>query len=466
MPTGRTIRRLLLLACIALPGAAVAAQDRHDSDARAMPGIALSRADDGRWVAGYELPVPSTGLRFERVDPQPTRVRDWMPLDPAFQLLVEDGAEVVRRRDGTAFTQVALAMKPLYVQMEKDYAPFSPFGDGGLLIHTGRFHACALPCADAGTPAWRVRLAPPRGEHAIVAGRTVAAVDFIDRDDGTNLYVGKAVPVETADVIAVIDPTMPAGIRERLASLLPRLMAFYGDALGVLPQKPMLFASRDAAHPGGGYGYQGGTLPGQVFMHVYGRHPAFDTPAFATRMDTFFAHEAAHMYQHYPALADGADAWIHEGGADALAAVALLRLGESDAAATDARVADARDACAASLAAGPLSEAGARGDFDAYYRCGFVLQMAVDATVRRASHGACGLPCVWRDFQARVRGGKPWNADTFIEAVSAQAGAAAADFLRTVVAGKADVPAGLLDDGLRAAGWVLRPAATSANAAD
>jgi hypothetical protein len=226
--------------------------------------------------------------------------------------------------------------------------------------------------------------------------------------------------------------------------------------LGALQAKPLLFASRDAAHPGGGYGYQGGTLPGQVFMHIYGDHPAFATPAFAARMDAFFAHEAAHMYQHYPATAQG-ESWIHEGGADALAAVALQQLGESDPAALGRRLRDARDSCATSLAAGPLAEAGERGDFDAYYRCGFILQMAVDAAVRQASGGQCDLFCVWRDFQARVRSGAPWTGATFIAVARKRGGEGTADFLAAVTEGKPGNPATLLASGTAAAGLPPAP---------
>ena len=443
------------LLCLQAPLAASATASTPPGTAAmgtgALPAIALARAPDGRWTVRYALPAPAARLVFSRPDTQGTRARDWAPLDPAFRIAVEDGIEVVRRQDGGVFRDVAFAIRPVYVTLEKDYAPFSPFGDGGLLLYTGRFHACAEHCDGMASPQWRLTLAPPAGQHAVVGGRVVPAVDMVDRDDGTNLYVGNAAPVETPDVLAVIDGTMPPDIRARMASLLPRLMAVYAAQLGALPSKPMLFASRDAAHPGGGYGYQGGTLPGQVFMHIYGDNPAFATPVFAGRLDAFFAHEAAHLYQHYPDAAQ-ADTWIHEGGADALAAVALRQLGEADPAAVPAQLAQARTACATSLTAGPLAEAGTRGDFDAYYRCGFVLQMAVDAAVRRASNGQCDLFCVWRDFQGRVRNGAPWTGATFIAAARSRGGDAVAEFLRTATEGRAEAPGALLASGMAASG--------------
>lgn len=420
------------------------------------PAVAIELVPHGaQWEVRYTLPAPARALRFVRVDGKGHRAESWTPVDPALAIAIEDGEEVVRRTDGAAFDHAAFRMLPRYVELEKDYAPFAPFGDGGLLIHTGRFHACAERCA--GGERFRVALQPPAGAHAIVAGQVVPVARFEDGDDGTNVYVGKAVPVETPDVVAVIDAAFPEATRARLQSLLPRLMAFYGERFGALERRPMLFASRDESHAGGGYGFQGGTLPGQVFMHLYGRNPAFSTPAFADRLDWFFAHEAAHMYQRYPALADTGDSWIHEGGADAMAAIALQALGVADAAAVDAKLQGAVDACAAGIAEHPLVRAHEEGSFDTFYACGFVMQMAVDSAARRASGGACALDCVWRDFQARVAAGAPWSTDTFVAAVSERAGNGAAEFVRAAASTVPARPAEFLRAGLADAGRMLPP---------
>lgn len=437
---------LLLLAAAAAPLQA--------TDAAPSVAIAL-RPHDSQWEVRYTLPAPARELRFVRVDAQGHRASGWTALDPALAIALQNGEEVVRRRDGAAFDRAAFRMAPHYVELEKDYAPFSPFGDGGLLIHTGRFHVCAGPCAGGET--YRLSLQPPDGAHAIVHGRVVDAVDMQDGDNGTNLYVGRALPVDTPDVVAVIDRSFPAATRDRLETLLPRLMAFYGREFGALQTRPMLYASRDEDHPGGGFGFQGGTLPGQVFMHFYGRHEAFGTPEFARRVDWFFAHEAAHLYQRFTALTDPGDSWIHEGGADALAAVALQALEVVDRDALQSRIRQSLDACAGGLAQHPLKQAHASGSFDASYACGFVLQMAVDAAARRASAGACGLACVWRDFQADVKAGKPWNSDTFVEAAARRTDERTAGFLRTVAHEVSAQPAALLHDGLAQAGWTIAP---------
>jgi hypothetical protein len=411
---------------------------------------------DGQWEVRYVLPKPAGALRFVRTDRQGHRAASWRPVDPALAIKLEGDEEVVRRADGKPFDRATFRMAPQYVTLEKDYAPFAPFGDGGLLMHTGRFHVCAETCAGGET--YQLSLQPPAGMHAIAHGQVVSSVHFQDGAEGTYLYVGRAVPVTTPDVVAVIDPTYPADTRARLDSLLPKLMAFYSGEFGVLAARPMLYASNDEAHPGGGYGYQGGTLPGQVFVHRYGKNAAFGTPEFLAQQDWFFAHEAAHLYQHYPALGDQGDSWIHEGGADALAAVALQSLEVIDKDAVQARLRSSADACAQGLEKHALKRAQAEGASDLFYSCGFVLQMTVDAAARRASKGACALACVWRNFQARVRGGATWNSGTFIAAAAAHTDEGTATFLRAVVGGKPENPAELLREGVTQAGWPLATA--------
>ena len=416
--------------------------------------VALHLAPHGtQWEVRYMLSRPVQALRFVRVDRHGNRASSWNPVDASLVITREDGEEVVRRSDGSPFDQAAFRMAPHYVTLEKDYAPFAPFGDGGVLIHTGRFHACAERCTGGET--FMVSLRPPDGAHVILHGQIMPSARFEEGDDGTNLYVGRALPVATKDVVAVIDQAFPADTRARLESLLPRLMAFYGREFGALTHRPMLYASRDEAHPGGGFGFQGGTLPGQVFMHLYGRNEAFGTPAFAARLDWFFAHEAAHLYQRFTALANAGDSWIHEGGADALAAVALQELGVVDRSAIEARLRSALDSCASGIATQPLMRAHEVGSFDTFYACGFVMQMAVDAAARRASDGRCGLACVWRDFQKRVAAGESWSTDTFIAAAARRTDPQTARFLARVANDVPAQPAALLRQGLLEAGWML-----------
>lgn len=67
-------------------------------------------------------------------------------------------------------------------------------------------------------------------------------------------------------------------------------------------------------------------------------------PEFADDLAWHFAHEAAHLYQRQ-VFAGAGDAWIHEGSAEALAALALRSLHSSMEEFIDTRIARAREKC-------------------------------------------------------------------------------------------------------------------------
>ncbi len=436
------MRNLVLL--LALSGAALHAQSTT------LPKIDLAR-HDADWRVTYTFEAPATSMQFARVDTQGNRAYMWTPVDAAFEIARVDGVEIVRRFDGASFTQAAFDMVPRYVPLEKDYAPFSPFGDGGLLIHTGRFFACAPACGD-GVLTWNVSITPPAGSHVIHDGRiSDQPLSFVDRDSGTNLYVGAAKPIENDHVVAVIDDAFPRQARDQLTQLFPRLMDFYAERLGTLPAKPMLFASNDEKHPGGGFGHQGGILPGQVFVHLYGRQKNDDPAAFADGLSAFFAHEAGHLYQRYENSQDH-NAWMHEGGADAFSLLALSELNLLSPEARLARTRDALDACADGIAGFALDASARRGKFDNYYRCGMLMHLAVDAAARRRSEGACDLFCVWREFHVRLKAGQPWSEATYLAVVADLGDVRTAQFIRELATKRQRDPATFLHAGLKSAG--------------
>ena len=140
-------------------------------------------------------------------------------------------------------------MSPTYSVLPK-YAPFSPFGDGGMLFHTGRFFACQDRCpADA---SWSMYLSAATEDRIILDGKAVKAeAHWIDRDDGRSVYVGQNVPQQTDDFIAVLDAALPERIRGQLLAQLPGSCTCSGK-LGVLPIRPMLFVSTTYRIPKGG----------------------------------------------------------------------------------------------------------------------------------------------------------------------------------------------------------------------
>jgi hypothetical protein len=391
--------------------------------------IAVTAPEKGDWSIAYTLPAPAAELVFAR-SPDGSRGEDWKAPE-GFEIVLADEMERARRTDGAAFDSVTFSVPPRYRELPKDYAPFMPFGDGGHVFYTGRLFACGGECPDDAS--WTISVNAAQERSIVVNGeRHATRAEWTDSGQGRNVYIGAAEPVISSDVVALIDAALPPRIRSQLETQLPRFMAYFSGKLGALDYKPMLFASYDVSPHGGRVGRQGGTLPGQVFTHFYGHAwpEMINDPALPGDLAWFFAHEAGHLYQHEAWVEGAINAWIHEGGAEAFAAVALRADRAGDVA--DAKIAGARASCAAATAQVSLQEAVAAGKFDAAYSCGLLVSLAIDEAVKRAAPEGDGLFAVWRSFIASAPVGEHTE-EGFLAAVAQGGGQALADDVRAIV---------------------------------
>jgi hypothetical protein len=415
---------LAVLALIATNGCAALGSKPVATPVAIGPAIRLTAPSSGAWTVRYDLPSPTQELVFER-QPDNSRTRTW-GVERGFELVATAEGERLRRRDGLAFRRVSVSVRPAYADLPKDYTPFSTFGDGGLLVYTGRFFACAESCRDGSR--WAMRLDAP-GRTILVDGRRhEGAARWLDHDNGRNVYLGATRPVESPEVLAVVDGTFPRPIRAQLEAQLPVFMRYFAERLGALEQRPMLFASYDPSHRPG-WGSQAGTLPGQVFFHYYGQGwPAqMGKPDFANGETWLFAHEAAHLFQR-GAAGDGADSWIHEGAAEAFAALVMRASGPDGRAYVERRLIKARAQCPKDLAGASLRDAAAGGDFDAAYSCGLLLSLALHDRLGGGDQN--GLYALWRGY---VMKGPGEPEARYLDLIAAAGGQALADAVRVAV---------------------------------
>jgi hypothetical protein len=396
--------------------------------ASSTPEILVTALRGMQWQVRYDFAQPVDKLAF-KFSPDDSRGRTWLP-DQGFEIVTADGGEIARRKDGAPFRTVRFRMSPTYSYLPKEYAPFSPFGDGGMLFHTGRFFACQNRCPDDAS--WSMDLWAANEDQIILNGKVVKAqAHWTDKDDGRSIYIGKNAPQQTADFIAVLDTALPERIRAQLLEQLPELMHLFAGKLGALTTRPMLFVSYDVSHPKG-WGRQGGVLPGQVFIHFYGsKWPAeMEKPGFADDLAWHFAHESAHMYQRSTSTTKGDD-WITEGGAEAFAAIAL----RADAAAyVKANEEKAVGECREFLKGRSVHDAIVAGTFDAAYSCGMLINLAIDSKIRLATKHD-GLYAVWRDYLKRADNkGSAVAGAAYLEAVADVGGADIAEWVQKAVA--------------------------------
>ena len=384
--------------------------------------VELAVPDGGEVEVRYRLAEPVPALHFaERTGDY--RETAWHPLDPAFRWVEEGDGERLERVDGRAFDSVALTVTPRYRALVKAYGPFSPFSDGSMLVYSGQFHACAgLPC-NGGEPL-PMTIDTPGRAVATPGKRSADHARFVSEGAGRNVFVGNLAPVAADGFNAIVDPGLPEAMRARLATGLPDAMRRLADAYGTLSNAPDLYVSIDRrAQPNGNVSIQGGTLPNQIFMHFDGEGIDQKLAGSTDWIDWFFAHEAGHLYQQELAgslKGDDRIAWIHEGGADALAALVLTAEGRDDY--VRQRTGEARDVCREGLEQRPLTEAAASGAFDMHYACGMILMLALDRELR--AQGA-DLHAFDRSFFGSIKAGAPWTAEHWF-ATASQLGASEA----------------------------------------
>ncbi len=377
--------------------------------------LALDIASDETVEATYSLTKPVRALHFAQ-NLGGYREDLWRPEGSEFRWIREGDGERIERTDGQSFDRLTFDIPIDYRALPKNYAPFSPFSDRSTLIYSGHFQACtAVPCD--GEEALPITISATGKTIGVSGHRTRDRAQFVSEGAGTNIFVGNLKPVAADGFVAIIDPGLPTALRQHLDRSLPQSIRYFSAIYGPLSFVPELYVSMDdRPEPNGGESTQGGTLPNQIFMHFDGAHARQRaTEGSPLELDWFFAHEAAHLFQQNgigKSPGDDAVAWIHEGGAEAMAALALASRGAAEREYVPQRVDHAATNCATGLAHMPLDRATTEGKFDLHYQCGLVFWLALDQSLRE--HGHDGLADLNRAFFAKVRAGEPWSQPVFM----------------------------------------------------
>lgn len=366
-------------------------------DRRAAVNISIAQMPGGGVTVDYDLKRAVRALAFRSVDGG-YRERRWAVASADFVLRRGEDLDFIERRDGGAFKTVSLTAQPNLVRIQKNYQPLAAYGDGGVLIFTGHF----WPVIDDDR---RIdadfSFTPVSGAQVVAFGERVGALEHwrSPMAHPAFVYLGPLQPVETREVMALIDPTAPDWINEEFATLTPAAFELLSQLFGFeLETKPNLFMAAPLGSDAGRLSYSGDALPGQfqITLEGGGWHERSDRAVSIFRRATI--HEAVHLWQAAarPSAQEEAP-WIHEGAADAIAAEAMVTLGLWDGDDYENHLRETRKDCAAKLRDGPLDGAGARRDYGALYACGHIIAAAVSR--------ADGAPAsaFWRDFVADAR---------------------------------------------------------------
>lgn len=393
--------------------------------APAEVSVDVTRLDGDAWRLVFTTSQPVRALDFGR--PVGDFRQDYWTFDApgagaaVFVLSREDSREVVRRKDGKAFSTLRVKAADYPGNPVKNYRPVSHFSDGGAILYTGYLQPDIKERKGSVHPRVRFDFTPLPGGRVSVLGRSGATVTgwTHPRGEPAFIYFGAAQAVDTPRIAAVVDPGLPRWIGETLEKRLPeafeRLAAGFGFPLA---QKPNLFLLWTPGGNEGQYAFNGDALPWQIEIALSGG--AWTRPDREARnlLLRNAIHEAAHLWQHEVGPKTGhVPDWIHEGAAEAISARVMVDMGLWTQADWDKDLAHARKLCASSLVYFPLDAAGARGVHEASYACGQTIAAATEAALPKGET----ILDFWRIYLKAARADGGYSEATYFAVVDALA---------------------------------------------
>jgi len=427
--------KLLLLLCTLITSPLHANEENSDLAINLQKNKPVDSNTPPQWFVEY-ISKEKVKTIFFNNSSNHSRASRWTPLSDKFEIVSDGEHEVIQRKDKAEFDRVKFKLTPTYTHLPKNYAPFSPLSDGGIIFNSGRFFACTDVCENQ-VNYWNLSIKVPNDEHILINGKVIErSADWHDTIDGRSVYVGQQKPVLSSGVLTLIDQGLPTEIRDSLDRNIPKLMRYFETKLGALDAKetPMLFASY-SNRPG--TSNQGGTLPNQIFMHwdYDDLEKKVAKQEFLNETLFYFAHEVAHFFQTSEASAPNAEAWIHEGSADYFALNALAELYPEAHEFISPKQLDSRKRCETSLEKHALSEASANGDFKMHYHCGLLIHQRI-AKELSSGDEALSLSALWQAYRQSVKSGKQAGQETFLETVSKYCSAQFIKQLKTFINSK------------------------------
>jgi hypothetical protein len=405
------------VAVLLVPPAAAQSADTSNAPIE----IKVSHLAPGAWHVEYLLPRPVDRLTFLRARTTFRRT-DWSLETPGLQLVLNDSLDRIDAA-GRTFERVAVRFGSDPTKHEREYILTPGFSDGSEGLYTGLLYVAAERNGQRLAAPTVLHIRPAAGERVLIHGEVSDSATGWrdDRGAGTYAYFGAIEPTTSPRVLAIVDPGLPAHLREMFESQLPALFDHFSERLGyALERRPLIligFTPSDRA----GLSSHGDVLPGLIRFGFEGRGWRDDSDEVRRRAFYLLAHEAAHLWngELFESSESGVAPWMHEGSAEAFAWLAMREFGVLDDAGLLATVEDALNECLF------LTRGMAWGAPEAMrrprvpYACGGALNMIMHAGLA----GRGGLYAFWGAlFSAADSAGGEYDAAMFQRVLASSAG--------------------------------------------
>lgn len=354
--------------------------------------------NNGQWKVSYQLDRPQSALIFSRSIGD-YRASDWRSLIKGVGIKRVGGFDAIisdQARKDFSFT-----FTPSELQLNGDYTPFIKFSDGGVALFTGQFellpikNETAIKALNGNLHNYVGRQynceVLIKSEKPKIFKGQVYFDSVVDRffGGGEYVFVGNSKITRGKSFIGVLDSDLPDWVTNRFDSDLESIfnglnLLFSRD----LPHTPtVLFAFHGLEKLG--ISNAGGAIGnGLLVLESEGSLYKKQNERAHSYLLWFFAHEAAHLYQHKNSyyLHQLPDRWIYEGGANAIANYLLDDQSLTAQKTLSERKADAVNKCVKYLDSGKLIAQAVYHPSRAHYYCGEVFSYITDAALPNHSY--------------------------------------------------------------------------------
>lgn len=405
----------VLLLSLGCPRSAPTEPAAEEPAEPAVEPIAVSVVEDpraDRWTVTWRFPEPVPGVVFPR-DRHRFRAQGWTLQGEGVRWSESRHGEVLLADDAPV-ASITVQFDSDFRNRAKDYKLNLPFTDGGRLLYTGHLAVHPLVPTDDGLTwadgpaphAWSVTTSPDRSVRVLDQagqGHLSWREDDVDRSGGTYVYVGSVEPLAADDLIAVLDPGLPAWMRQLTLEALPALFAHFADRTGhPLGFRPLILVGSDPE--GSGRTLKGGSLEGLLQLFAGGTGWSGETDEAREQWLWFLGHEAFHLWnsQRFERRGGRWEEWASEGLSDLYALRGLRELQIVDEASVQRSLVRAADRCLLGIGTtGLLQDPGSR-PYGTEYACGSVLLHLLDVDLQRRTGGEVELDTILHRTWARA----------------------------------------------------------------
>lgn len=338
----------------------------------------LTRIATDKWRADYRFGEAISSFSMRAAGDY--RSTAWKPLTTGVSYQPEPASQTKEQMDtyvlAQPLRQLSFEITSYNGFAPKNYAPNNRYSNGGAGIYMGFFDGDVLEGGKTRGMSLTVSYQGLPGETVI---RPPTFADA-ERSLRAYAYFGPQKPVPAGAARLVLDPATPEWLATLILDTTSTMSSYFSSTYqrALLRELVLMISVSDTSTAG--FSMKGGATNGQITFRLSGKAMLNEHPAIRRMVQQLVAHEMAHIWQENVNQGGIGEepAWIHEGGAEAMAVDALQKTGTWTAAEASNYQQTAATNC--------QKVAGQTDNYQYAYACGLQKFMAMDTDI----------PLLWR----------------------------------------------------------------------